>query len=372
MMKGKESINNMQMVFLFFGYLIGSVLIIIPGPLVTMAKNAAWISILIAMAFGILLLQVILYLQRKHAGLTFIGYSRKLVGYWPTVVIAGLMLTMAFHMAAGIFLDVAGFMNSMMMPETPPYVFMGLMFIIAALLLHSGIEAIARIFSILVLIMLLFWFVVLVLLIPSYHPEFLRPILPDGYKPLLLGTYLSFGIPFGEVILFALVLPYAGIKQMKGLNKALVWTMIGCGVVLMLSTVCTIMALGPFAAEKKYSLFTLAQLVEIGDIIERIESISGMTMILGSLMKGTVTLFAIQTIIADVFGIKDSRMLTNPLCLLSMLMAMTLPATMQEWEEMVFVVHPLWVGVVYMIPVLLLAAVTLVRGGLKAHDAQRE
>ena len=356
-MKDRETISITQMATLFFTFVTGSSMIVIPGPLITMAFNAAWLSILISLAAGLLLLHIIFYLHSLHPGLTFIAICRKTIGKWGSIVVACLMLTMALHMAAGITLDVASFMNSMMLPETPAYAFMGVMYVLVALMLRGGIESIARMTSILIVVIMLFWAVVLILLIPDYNPEFLRPIFPEGIKPMVLGSYLTLGFPYGEVVLFMILLPFARAKQTKPLKKALFVAMLVSGLVLIISTVCTIMELGPVAAEKKYSLFVLAEMINIREIIERVEAVVGMAMITGSLIKAAITLFAIQMILTELFGMRDDRLLTNPICLAAQLMALTLPATIKEWEELVIVVHPLWVMTVYILPLLAVAAV---------------
>lgn len=368
-MKDQETISITQMAILYFVYVTGSAIIVIPGPLVTMSMNAAWLSILISLAIGIVLLNIIFYLQRRNPGLTFIAYSSKTIGRWPTVILACFMLTMALHMASGIIIDVSGFMTSMMMPETPDYVFMGMLYFLAALLIRSGIESMARMFSILVVVMMLFLSTVLILLIPQYHPEFLRPVFPEGFKPMLLGSFLTFGFPYGEVVLFAMMLPFARAKQSKPLKRGLILAMVTNGAFIIISTLCTIMELGPMATEKRYSIFILAQMVEVGDIIERIEAVVGMSMIAGSLMKATITLYIIQMIITELFGLRNDRLLTNPLCVTALLFALTVPGT-QEWEEMVLVVHPVWVAAVYVLPLLIVAAVTLFKDILSEPDME--
>lgn len=53
------------------------------------------------------------------------------------------------------------------------------------------------------------------------------------------------------------------------------------GITLVTSIVCSIMALGPLADELKYSLYQLARLIFIGEIIDRIESVIGISLIMG-------------------------------------------------------------------------------------------
>ena len=61
--------------------------------------------------------------------------------------------------------------------------------------------------------------IVLILLIPQYHIDFLRPVFPEGIKPALLGAYLTTGFPYGEIVLFAMLLPLSNAKQAKPLHR---------------------------------------------------------------------------------------------------------------------------------------------------------
>ncbi|WP_164779502.1 GerAB/ArcD/ProY family transporter [Paenibacillus kobensis] len=368
-MKKHESIGFVQTAILLFAYLSGSSIIVIPSPVITYASNSAWLSILLSMMFGLVILSVILYLLRLYPDKSFIGICRAVIGRWPTVIVACLMLTMAFHMASGIIIDVVAFMNSMMLPETPGYIFMCLMFIMSALLLRTGIESMARMFTILTIVVFLFWLTVIVLLIPSYQLDFLQPVFPDGMKPTLLGSYLTSGFPYGEIVLFAVILPFTRDIKSKPLKRSLVLVILLNGAMLTVTTLSTIMVLGPIATDKKYSLFVLAQTIEIGDMLERIEAIIGMSMIAGSLMKASITLFAIQTIITELFGLQDHRLLSNPLCLLVQIMSLSMPTTMKAWENLVLVIHPLWVGIAYILPLLLVTIVATFKQPARAAPA---
>jgi spore germination protein KB len=360
-MKKLETVSIGQMAILYFAYVTGSAMIVIPGPIITMAFNAAWLSILISVAIGALLLQIMFYLHNKNPGLTFIAISIKTIGYWPTLILACLMLTMALHMASGIIIDVSAFMTSMMLPETPDYMFMGMLYLLAALLIRSGIEAMARMFSILVVVVIVFWAIVLILLIPQYHIDFLRPVFPEGIKPALLGAYLTTGFPYGEIVLFAMLLPLSNAKQAKPLKMAILWALLANAAVLIISTLCTIMELGPMATEKKFSVFVISQMIEVGNIIERVEAIIGMSLIAGSLMKATITLYAIQLIVTELFKLKNDRLLTNPICLAVYLLALTMPENARRWEELVLFVHPLWLATVYILPLLIVAGAAACR-----------
>ncbi len=129
---------------IFFSFMTGSSIVNIPGPLIGYAKNGAWISLLLSLSAGILFLSCILYLYRKFPDLTFIEYSRTLVGNWVTILLAIPFISFQFHMTSGIVLDIGLFMTSSMMRQTPLYLFVLSVFIVIALTVRSGIETIAR------------------------------------------------------------------------------------------------------------------------------------------------------------------------------------------------------------------------------------
>ena len=78
--------------------------------------------------------------------MTFIEYSKAMVGNWITVLLAIPFISFQFHMTSGIVLDIGLFMTSSMMRQTPLYLFLLLVFVVVALTVRSGIETMARMF----------------------------------------------------------------------------------------------------------------------------------------------------------------------------------------------------------------------------------
>ena len=83
-----ETISAKQMGVLFFTFMTGSSIINIPAPLIGKAQNGALLSLLISGAMGMVLLGCILYLHARFPDLSFVEYSRKLIGLWPTIIIS--------------------------------------------------------------------------------------------------------------------------------------------------------------------------------------------------------------------------------------------------------------------------------------------
>jgi spore germination protein KB len=182
----------------------------------------------------------------------------------------------------------------------------------------------ARMFILLLVFMLLFAIVVMLLASPLFHAQYLLPIMPDGMKPILHGAYIAYGFPYAEIALFCLLLPYTRRKDTEHLHKYMqIALLINC-VTLILSIVCTIMVLGPLAGHLNYSLFQLARLISIQDILERVESVIGFSLIIGVYMKAAIVLFMLSTLLSQWFRIQDNRFLIYPVALIGLLLSITM------------------------------------------------
>lgn len=363
-MNRKESLSSWQMAALFLAFLTGSAIINIPAPMTGVAQNGAWISMLIAFAFGMLLLSCVLYLYRKYPEMTLIQYSRKAIGQGLTVLIAIPFFMTTLIMLANIVGDIGGFFKSVMMRETPGYMFHSLTFLTAAVTVRAGIEVMTRLFTIVVIIMYIFSVGVLLLSLQAYDIERLLPILPQGIKPVLHGVYFAWGFPNAELILFSMLLPFVG-REKEKLHKRMFATLLVNGITLTIVIVCTIMALGQMAGMYKYSVFTLARLIEVREFIERIESIPGIALIAGSYMKATIVLFVTSLGISQLFRMDDYRILVFPVSLVSLLLSLTMFTDEVEFREFVTNVWSLLITLTGVLPILVLTVVTAVKSAAK-------
>lgn len=357
----KEQISHIQIGVLLFVFMTGSSIINIPGPLIGMAGNGAWISLLISGAVGFAMLGMLLFLSGRYPGLSYVDYSRKLIGKLPTLVLGLLSLTFMLQILSAMVLDVGLFMVSSMMRETPTYVFTSLILLIAALTARAGIEVIARMFVFLVLLTAIFLFSTLLFAIPDYIPSQLLPVFPKGIKPVLHGAYFSFGFPYAEVFVFGLLIPFVAPKNRKKVPASMLYALSFNVFTLCAATISGIMVFGPFAGDVPYVLFAMARLVEFQEIVQRIESIIGMSLILGSYMKTTITLYAISHFVGRLFKLKDDSVLVMPIALLSFFTGMVTYDGPSGWGAVVTSVHPLWATAAFVGPLTLLAIMAAFR-----------
>ncbi|WP_181833252.1 GerAB/ArcD/ProY family transporter [Bacillus taeanensis] len=361
-MKKEKTISSGQMACLFLSFILGSAIINIPQPLVQAANNGAWLSVIIANGLAMFLLACVFYLYHKNPNFNLIDCSQKMLGKWITLGIFIPILFLLFLNLSYIVIDIGGFFANAMMRETPVYVFHVLILFVAALTAKAGIEVMARMFVVLLSYVILFSVIVLVLALPYYHVENLLPVFPEGVKPVVHGTYITFSFPYSELVLFSLLLPFVHKEKEKSLKKKMFLVLVIHEFLLISAILCTIMALGSLAGTLKFSLFQLARLINIREIITRIESFIGIALIVGSYMKTTIMLFILKETLVKVFKLKDDRIIIFPVAFTSLLLTLTMYETDIEFGEAVFIVWPLFIMTVVVLPFLIITAIALFRG----------
>ncbi|CAG7654263.1 endospore germination permease [Paenibacillus allorhizosphaerae] len=357
-MQKLNTVSSWQMTALFTAYITGSAIVWIPAPLTGAAKNAAWVSLWLASGIGMLVLACVLYLHRKYPELTFVEYSELTFGRMVTAIIAVPYLIMLLLMLSNIVIGISQFFNSTMMRETPSYVFHLLTLLTAAMTVRAGIEVMSRMFILLLAAVFFFSFSVLLLCLPSYRPELLLPVFQHGFKQTLFGAYQTWGFPYAEIILFSTLLPFVRRDQRQHLGKFMFIALLFNGISLSLVILCTIMALGPMAATVKFSLFELARLVDVADIIQRIESVISIGLIAASYMKATIVLFMLNEAISRLLRLQDENILIFPTTFLSFLLTMTMYQNELEFNERVTAEWPLIITLFGVVPNLMVILVT--------------
>ncbi|CAN7365667.1 endospore germination permease [Paenibacillus sp. LjRoot153] len=358
-------ISARQLGVLFFTYLTGSSIINIPGPLIAVAKNNAWLSILISWTAGCLLLTGMLYLHKRFPSTDFIDISSSLIGKAATFIIVILLpLPFIIHIGTGITLDVGLFMESTMMSETPIYIFTSTILIVTVLTVLSGIEVIAQMFALLLVTLLVFVGIVLVLSIPDYDFSNLKPLLPSKFKPVILGAYMSFSFPYAELFLFSMLIPFVREDERHRIPKVMFVSMSLNLIVLILVTMSTILVFGPIAGDRKFPMFELARMIEVQEIIQRIESVIGMSLIVGSFMKVTIALYVMNLFIVRLFNLRDSRLVILIVGMIFFLNGKASFTGVRKWGEIVSYLGPMWEPFAFVMPLAILLAVSVFRRNL--------
>jgi spore germination protein KB len=360
-MNKQERVSSVQMTMLFLFFMTGSSIVIIPAPLTNVAGNGAWISLLIAMVMGMILLAGVLYLYRQFPDKSFIEYSRFTLGNVLTTVLLIPFTCVMFWNVAGIVIEIGTFFKSTMLKETPTYAVNSLLFVTIALTALAGIEVMARMAAVLLALMFGFIVIIWVLVGNLFHLEYLLPVMPDGIGPILKAAYIVYGFPYAELVVFSIILPYVQQEDTSKVGKHLFLALIVNAMTLLTSVICSIMVLGPLSGELKYSLYQLARLIFVQEIIERIESVIGFSLIIGFYFKASILLLILMRVLSQWLRLKNERFLVFPVAFICLLLSLTTYTKESALEEIVNTIWPLLNNIAYIFPLLLIFIVTLIR-----------
>jgi spore germination protein KB len=367
---GTQSISAGQLAILYVSFMVGSAIINVPNPIIHLAGNMAWLSITVSALLGMPLLSLVLYLFRCNPDDRYAAWLNRAYGRWIAGVLIALQILLMTILLSNIVLDIGRFFTNTMMVETPMYIFNGITIIVAAYTVHAGIEVMGRMYFLLLGSMLLAIVVIVLLAVPFARIETLLPFFPEGIKPVLYGAYVSFGFPFAELILFAPVLPFVRKENHQPVGKwmyvltALAWFL------QLVVTVISITTLGPLAGERKFSLYAVARLIEIGEFLRGLEAIVGIALISGSFMKAAIVLFVLNDVTAHFFKLDDDKLLLPAIALVAYLLSMTMYHEEAEFVFSVQAVWPLLILAVGIVPLMLAALIMMVKR--QAGEGQRK
>jgi len=320
----EEKISSAQLKGLLLAFTFGSSIIFIPGPAIKAAGNGAWLSILISGAAGFAILACLVPLHRRYPEMSAVQIFRILFGRVIAFCLSFLFIIVLTLMVANITLGLGSFFTTTMMLETPLYIFHFFILLAAACTVNAGVEVMARMFA--MFMPLIFGTIVAVLIsdLPLYEPGMLLPQFADGFRPILHGAYISYGFPYSEMFLFALLIHFVRKESKAAPGKELVKALAYNIAVFVAVVLCAVMVYGPVAGERKFMLYEMAKVIEIGGVFERVEAIAGIALITGSYMKAAIALKALEVCVTHLFRLKSGRTVLFPMALLIFFVSLTM------------------------------------------------
>ena len=159
-------------------------------------------------------------------------------------------------MEALIIRSLSDFTNTIVFPDTPVIVPMIFFTIIIIWGIKEGIEVLGRWSEFFIWIIFLIFLFLSLFTISEMDISRLKPILNNGFTPVLKGAFSTFTYPFGEIVIFLMV--FSNISKVKNYKKTfMVGLLIGGGIIF-LATLINILILGSETISRIYFASPLA------------------------------------------------------------------------------------------------------------------
>lgn len=291
---------------------IGDSILILPSLTAAEAKQDAWIASIFSLLVGLPVVVLLYFTSKLFPNLTLVEYSEKLFGKWLGILVSMFFLSYPFFSAAAHLREIGDFMTTQIMPETPIEAIHIFFILVVLFAVRLGLEPIARTAEVFFpWLMILFLFLV-IFIFPQSKIQHLQPILEEGIKPVLRGSLTFIAFPFMELVVFLMFIPF--VNEPKKVLPSLLWGATIGGLVLIVITTLSILVLGSdLTARTFYPSYELAKKINVGDFLERIESLLTGIWLITIFFKITIYFYSVVLGLAQVFRLTDLRPLILPL-----------------------------------------------------------
>ncbi|MCU6797479.1 spore germination protein [Paenibacillus sp. WQ 127069] len=306
-----EQISSTGLSAVMLMFMVGTPLTV---PLAAVAGHDAWISILFSMILSSGIVWVYTHLCQLYPGKSLVEIGGELFGAWVGRLLGLCYAWYSFHLGFLVLRAFVEFILMVALHKTPPFVISAVMMGLVIWVTYAGIEVISRCSVPLVVFVVLEGILSLILMGKDFQLDNLLPVVDLGWRPIFQGMTELVGFPFGETILFAMVIPHINIIGQA--KKTMLWTLIIAGLLLLLVNVRNTLILGELSSKLIYPSFTAYQYISIADFFDRIEPIEILSWMMGGFIKISICLYVCAKSLSWALSSKQYRTYLFPLSLL--------------------------------------------------------
>ncbi|WP_458462243.1 GerAB/ArcD/ProY family transporter, partial [Paenibacillus sp.] len=313
-------IGTRQLSTLIFMMVVGDMMLIYPSVITSYAKQDAWICALVGVPLGMALMLMLLKLCDLYPEKNLVQISRSILGFWPGTLVSLFYLFFFIIGTSTHTREVGDFMASQIFQYTPIRVIILMFVITLGWGVYHGLETIGRSSELLMPVLIVFIVVLAFCLLPQVDSSNLKPVMGTSAVSILQGILVSIIYPVGELIPLMMIIPYT-LKQAHRTRNVLVAAGLGNLLLAILVTI-SLLVLGAFLTQHNiYASFVLSQKINIGGFFQRIEAIMASSWLISTYVKAMVYLYAFVVGCAELFSLKQYRMLILPAALLTFALA---------------------------------------------------
>ncbi|MCR4431602.1 MAG: endospore germination permease [Tepidanaerobacteraceae bacterium] len=275
----KGRISSLHLTATIAVFIIGTSVLLPPA---RDAKQSEWLAVSAGMIMGLLYNAMYVMLAVQFPGRIPIEYNDIIFGRYLGKAISALQLWFAFHLGSLVLRNISEFFVSIM-PETPIIAFAVLMMLVCASAARNGIETIADCGPLIMLICFLTLFFDISLGMKDIKVSNYLPLLNMSLNKFFRESYGAASFPFAETVIFLMIFPFVK-KREELMTSTLKGVFLG-GAFLILEIIRNIGVLGQIEDIYTYPTFEAVRLIDVANIVTRLEiAISGV-FILTAFMK---------------------------------------------------------------------------------------
>lgn len=368
----KTKISVFHMFVLIFLFNAGSVTLVTVG---REARQDAWIAVLIGLIGGLLLFLVFYRLYEFYPDKLPTTFLRILYGKYLGWAVAFLYMLYCILMAALVLRAFGEIMVTFSYPETPLLVINLLLVVVMVYAVRKGIEVIGRTAEFLFLLAMLITILLFILLILSKIIELknLTPVLGGGITPVLKVAFTeALYVPFGELVIFALILPF--VKKTKKMKIIIFSGLFFSGMAIVITKMINIAVLGQDLAEGSLlPTLDVIQSIDFLEYLQRLDLFFIILIVIGAFVKCLLFFFVAVSGSSDLFNIQQPFKLAIPIGVCILFLSIFMVNNIVEQRKLGVEILPLHVHLYFQVifPIItLIVAYVKNRGKTNKSDKQ--
>jgi spore germination protein KB len=297
------SLLQLVMIFMLSSGLLNHVTII--PILLNIAGKDGWISVCLAFACFLLWLPLLRHTIHKMNGVSFVTWVYSHLKGWAWVVLFPLLIVV-YGIGATTLKETATWTQITYLPNTPSFIVILTLLFLCLTAANSGLKALALTSGILLPFVVLFGFFVMSGNMPHKDYKLLRPILFNGFRPVLRGIIFAAS---GLSELFLIVLLQHRISGKLNYR-----------VLILLLLILACLTIGPFmgsiaefgtveAAKQRYPAFEQWRLVQVSRFIEHLDFLSIYQWLAGAFVRISLSLWLIADVLSKLMNVHKTNLL---------------------------------------------------------------
>jgi len=353
-MNRKTLISGYQFFCMIFLFQIGSTSLV---GVTSMAKQDTWISMIFSMLLGSLLFFVYIKLYENYPEYPLTKYVQFILGKNVGKLLSLVYIVFFIYIGSRVLRDMEDLLTMTMFNSTSLISIGILMMFIVIYGLFKGIETIARTTEVIFVFIILSIFIILVFEVISklHHIANLRPVLEEGWIPVLKALPYGVIFPYGELITFTMLMPYLNKKETA--LKVGIPAIFFSGFIILILVVKSIATLGISVMERaEFPILTATSYINIVNFVQRLDTFIVILMVFGGFIKVFIYTFCAVSGSADLFNVKKSSQLIYPISLIILISSLLMASNHIEHRNEGFELIPFYLHLPlhFIIPLILL------------------
>ncbi len=298
---------------LIMGFVFGSTAILNPA---VNAYQDSWLAYIIGWMGGIILIYIYGYISKLNPSKTLVEILQCTFGNFFGNILAILYVFYFIHLSALILRNFGEYMVITTYTETPMLFIMVSVITVVAYCIRKGLEVTSRVAEFLVPLLIFNVLILFLLIFNKYDINNFLPFLERGFSPILKTAFSVLSFPFGETIVFLMIIP--NLNNKKDIIKSSIISILIIGFVIFTVLIRDLLSLGADMLSKIYfppSISTkLLTTMNIDPLINT-------NLLIGGGIKITVCTYAAAMGICQLFKLDNYKMLIIPISLIVLIIS---------------------------------------------------